>query len=72
MWWGEVIIFCEYYKINKMWQTNSTFIYFDKEKSKEIFTKAQDVYLDKCEYKQHKKWGVADEFCFNIKNLYKN
>lgn len=71
LWWDakkDVNCIRDYYKlVNLMPQTNTTLIYFKKsETTEKIFKKATEIYCDEKAPKQLKKWGYADEFCFNV------
>jgi len=65
--WGEIEAIKEYHKITKLYQTNSTFIYFKKtQENKELFDLCQQIYLDESAPKEKQTWGYADEYCFNV------
>ena len=68
LWWGDLPKIKDYYNLkNKMPQTNSTLIYFKKgETAEKIFKTANQIYCDNKAPKVRKKWGFADEFCFNV------
>ena len=68
LWWGEIDKIKQYHALkNKMPQTNSTLIYFKKgAKAEKIFNDAVNIYCDNKAPKTRKKWGFADEYCFNV------
>ena len=66
--WGDIDKIKMYYDLrDRLWQVNSTIIYFSKSKeAKNIFNLAEEIYRDELSPKKENKWGFADEYCFNI------
>jgi len=66
--WGNIDEILSYFDItDRLIQTNTTLMYWERsEIAEKIFTTALEIYENDNAPKQKKKWGYADEFCFNV------